>query len=123
MSQPDFPSQIKVFRYSMQRIIPLILALSVSTPSCLVAKQKNSTRTSSASRATLIANMKSAVIQISYRSDPPVPNAAGIAGTGFLVNKDGYALTAAHVITQTKNSAQASGAKNVQFIAGISYDH
>jgi len=96
--------------------------LSVSTPSCSVVKQKNSRRTGPASRSDLIANMKSAVIQISYRVDPPVPNGAGIAGTGFLVSKDGYALTAAHVITQTKNLAQASGAKSVQFVAGVSLD-
>ncbi len=122
MFQANFASKAKIFRYSRQWIIPLVLVLSVSTPSCLVAKQKNSRRTGPASHADLIANMKSAVIQISYRSDPPVPNGAGIAGTAFLVSKDGYALTAAHVITQTKNSAQASGAKSVQFLAGVSLD-
>lgn len=110
------------FHSSRQCVIPLILAILVATPSSLAPKQKNSKNARPMSRTDLISNMKSAVIQISYRSAPQVPNGAGIAGTGFLVSKDGYALTAAHVIIQKTNLARANGATNVEFIAGVSLD-
>lgn len=75
----------------------------------------------------LIRNMKSLVIQISYHADVPVPNAQGIppnaiAGSGFLVGLEGYAVTAAHVITETEKVLQQSGAKKVDFGCGVSLD-
>jgi len=103
----------------------LLLAIAISTPYLLAAKQKDGKSKPLISRADLILNMKAAVIQISYKSDLPTPNpagppAAGVAGTGFLVSRDGYALTAAHVITETKKQLQVNGARDVRFFAGIS---
>jgi len=112
-------------------VLAILPAIAISTPSLLAANQKDGNTKKkpqpSTSRAELISNMKSAVIQISYKSDLPVPNPAklsrdGLAGTGFLVSRDGYALTAAHVIAETKRQLQLNGARDVRFFAGISLD-
>jgi S1-C subfamily serine protease len=118
----NFPSNTKMLPSSRQWIFLLILGILVSVPTLLSARQKSKEPKSPIPRTDLISKIKSAVIQIAFQSNPPVPNGAGVAGTAFLVSQDGYAVTAAHVITQTKKMAEANGAKEVQFAAGVTLD-
>lgn len=78
-----------------------------------------------------IRNMKTAVVQIRYKSDassahPPGPVArpdeGTRAGTGFFVSAQGYVLTAGHVIRGAQGVARAAGASNIEFEAGILLD-
>ena len=76
--------------------------------------------------------MKSAVVQIRYRPITPAsqPNASARpsdpsgtrAGTGFFVSKQGYVLTAAHVIRESEALARAAGATQIGFNVGILLD-
>jgi S1-C subfamily serine protease len=111
-------------KLSLWAAFVILAATVVSTASLPAASQKDSKPKAKppTSRPDLIANMKSAVIQISYQSDPPVPNGTGIAGTGFLVSNDGYALTAAHVVNEVKKLLQANGARGFRLIAGVTLD-
>jgi S1-C subfamily serine protease len=72
-----------------------------------------------------IRDMKAAVVQVGFVSDPPQANPAPIAqraGTGFFVSKRGYVLTAGHVIQLTEAGAKAHGASNVLFKVGLLLD-
>jgi S1-C subfamily serine protease len=83
--------------------------------------------------------MKSSVVQIRYWSDAPptqprptqprLPQLNRLAfdqgtraGTGFFVSRQGYVLTAGHVIRGSETAARAAGATNVTFQVGLLLD-
>jgi S1-C subfamily serine protease len=74
-----------------------------------------------------IRDMKTVAVQIGFVSDAPQadPVARTIpqrAGTGFVVSKRGYVLTAGHVIQLTEADAKAKGASKVLFNVGLLID-
>ena len=87
-----------------------------------------------------IQRMKSAVVKIAYMSDaptnspgiqespvnnpirPPLPPVRIPAGSGFFVGKDGYVLTAGHVVKGAMRDAKAVGATKVTFEVGLLLD-
>src|ERR1700730_2756728 len=82
---------------------------------------------------TRIREMKSAAVQIGFLSDGPHPapqssipmrpdTRAKRAGTGFFVSRQGYVLTAGHVIRGTEAAAKNAGATKVLFQVGILLD-
>jgi S1-C subfamily serine protease len=79
-----------------------------------------------------IRKMKSAVVQIRYRPIIPIAQPSASAqpsdpfgtrvGTGFFVSKQGYVVTAGHVVRESEALARAAGATQVVFNVGILLD-
>jgi len=61
-------------------------------------------------------------VQIGFGSNSPIPTPPRIAGTGFIVNKKGYVLTAAHVITEAEAALRAEGATKTYLLVSLSLD-
>jgi S1-C subfamily serine protease len=77
-----------------------------------------------------IQNMKTAAVQIAYKSQEsisqpgrmPSPINRARAGTGFFVSRQGYVVTAGHVIRGSEAEATAAGATGVVFQVGVLLD-
>jgi S1-C subfamily serine protease len=70
-----------------------------------------------------INSIRSSIVQVAFTSNAPDPKyKRGVAGTGFFVSKEGYVLTANHVINETESGLLAKGATKIDFQVGISID-
>lgn len=106
-----------------ERPVLLLFALTaIALPTfCRTSADPKAPRANPA--ASSIKAMAPAVVQISYRSDIQSPtDRPKVVGTGFIVSKGNYVLTAAHVITASIASERQAKASKIWFFVGVPLD-
>lgn len=80
----------------------LLIACTLQSGIMKSAPQTKKLKATVDSTVTSIRAMRHSVVQIKFESDSPDPKLQfGVAGTGFFVNREGYVITAAHVVNGT----------------------
>jgi len=110
----------RVGKRSMLMLILLIMLGLTSEPN--LGMQRGKAKPMPDESTAVIKHMKSVAVQITYKSDARTPWANGVAGTGFLVSAEGYAITAGHVVSETTTQLTNAGATRIEFFVNLSMD-
>jgi S1-C subfamily serine protease len=100
---------------SCARVLAAVLLASVQ----LVSKDKRTNQPQTLPQA--IASIRNAIVQIDIVS-PDIPSMELPLGTGFLVSREGYVITAAHVIKAGTEALERIKSDHKHLAVGMPYD-